>query len=339
MAHDHGGYLNQLWKWIKTRAFPAAESWLDSTTGTKLTGAQQEANAFSAAEAQKNRDFQQQMSDTAYQREVADMQAAGLNPQLMYRGSASGASTPSGASPSSADPGQPTLNPIGLLGQIQQLSLLKAQRNSIKADTELKKVESKGKDIENKLREKELEFAPSRLAAQIAEILSTVNKNSEQARQFSAQRDFLEKQTSRYDEVTDAQIAKDYSVVGLNDAQKEVASATYQKILVENAWLPRMMAAQIANNLAAAGLSKKQASMMKFSLIKTVTLKDAQSMGVNIWKFGLNESTSKDTMVMICPDDNGKWEIVGLSTSDLKKYEPSNPSDLPSTQELYKSGQ
>lgn len=328
-------FLDDFWKNIKS----GVSNWWKSSTGQALSNAQVEANQFSADEAQKNREFQQQMSDTAYQREVADMQAAGLNPQLMYRGSASGASTPSGASPTSVDPGQSSLNPLGLLAQIQQLSLLKAQRNSIKADTELKKAESKGKVIENQIRQKELEFTPARLAAQIDELLSNVNKNSEQAKQFAAQRDFLEKQTIRYDEVTDAQIAKDYSVVGLNDAQKEVAYATYQKILVENAWLPRMMSAQIANNLAAAGLSKKQASMMKFSLIKTVTLKDAQSMGVNIWKFGLNESSSKDTMVMICPDDNGKWEIVGLSTSDIKKYEPADVSDLSSVQELYKSGQ
>ena len=46
--------------------------------------------------AQNQMNFQQQMSNTSYQRAVKDMQAAGLNPMLAY--SQGGATTPSGAS-------------------------------------------------------------------------------------------------------------------------------------------------------------------------------------------------------------------------------------------------
>lgn len=52
-------------------------------------------NAWSAEQAQKQMDFQREMSNTAHQREIADLKAAGLNPVLSAK--LGGASTPNGA--------------------------------------------------------------------------------------------------------------------------------------------------------------------------------------------------------------------------------------------------
>lgn len=58
------------------------------------------ANEFNAQEAQKNRDWQTEMSNSEIQRRVNDLRKAGLNPILAIN--QGGASTPSGSSASSS---------------------------------------------------------------------------------------------------------------------------------------------------------------------------------------------------------------------------------------------
>lgn len=90
-----GGYGNyqqqqeQAYDWSKFLASNEAEGYRQLV-----------AQDFSASEAQKQRDWNAEMSNTAYQRQVEDMKKAGLNPSMMYAGAGS---TPGGVqSPSSA---------------------------------------------------------------------------------------------------------------------------------------------------------------------------------------------------------------------------------------------
>lgn len=84
-------------------------------------------NEFNAREAEKNRQWQEDLSNTAYQRAVADMKKAGINP-ILGLGMANSASTPSGstASGSTSSSRGYTGQDSGLLGLLGTIASIVA---------------------------------------------------------------------------------------------------------------------------------------------------------------------------------------------------------------------
>lgn len=139
------------------------KNYMAGTTGSSLTAAQMQQNEFTmqqqqaqqqfnSEEAAKNRAWQEQMSNTAYQRSVVDMQAAGVNPAMAYGGTAIQSSTPSGSAATSAAPSGASPSNVygGLLNNVLDLAFASERLKGLE-------LENKGKAIQNAISNIDLE--------------------------------------------------------------------------------------------------------------------------------------------------------------------------------------
>lgn len=147
-------------------------------------------NKFNSDQAQIARNWNQQMDNTKYQRQVVDMKAAGVNPALAMNGGVTTQAT-SNVAAQGATPAYMNLGAIAQMAQsISAARLNDAQAENIKADTEKKRADANkseaetiGINIDNAFKEEfnqlEIEgkkLVNSRTEEEIKQIGENINK-------------------------------------------------------------------------------------------------------------------------------------------------------------------
>lgn len=185
---------------------------------------QRETNAQNLAEAQRNRDYQSFMSNTAHSREIADLKNAGLNPILSVLGG-SGASTPSGSMATTQNPYEGMAGDINDSRKISEISRAQLKQEAQRIDNENQRVSNENKLTKSSIdlnKEKSEEARSSaelnkelgykkilemdtelllqgKVAREQEELMSRINLNNATAVRQRAERNYVEKKTQHED--------------------------------------------------------------------------------------------------------------------------------------------
>lgn len=255
---------------------------MNRLTGAALTPAEREANEWSASQAELAFNREMEASNTAKQRQVADMQAAGINPMMAV---SQGVSLPASASPSSVSPSASAFSMSDLLNMFRMKELLPLEKASLAAQTEKvqseaakNRSETTGVDILNDFRaeserlrlegnrlsnslteaqEKQVNKAVEKIADEIVLLKKQADTESErknlyaaQRLLFSAQRDQLVQLLPYHKALMSAQTERERQA-----ALVAAADAAYRNGLISSGYI----AAQVQQAYASASASASAA--------------------------------------------------------------------------------
>lgn len=228
-------------------------SLINKTTGAGLTDAEREANEFTRKERIDAQNWTAQREDTYYQRTMADMQAAGINPMMAAGGSAGTSGSSGGQSVSPSSGSLSDIMQLAMLGP--QIQLMKSQANANNASADEKR--ERAKYWPQRVEESKQKVALMR--DQSAKYLASAMLDKATEENMVAMRPYLQalytSQRANLDEMTETERHKQNELD--QKAILEAAQAAYQNGLIDEGMCKEVVGKIVAEkNLANAQASK-----------------------------------------------------------------------------------
>lgn len=213
-----------------------------------LTAREREANAFSAEEAQKSRDWQEYMARNKYAIETQSMQDAGVNPAMVYGGGNLVPTASNGAHATSVAPagGLAELLPqiMALVRMPLEMKAMQAEIDKTSADTENVRTQTEGTKLQNEITEgtknaiiKVTNMQPEEKRATIDNILQNTKSEEVKTEVLGVQllQDKLDYEQNKrmYDLMFEMQRMQNSYQEFVNNHQERQWNAEYNKICAE----------------------------------------------------------------------------------------------------------